>query len=66
MLADRRPSVDLAELAVAVADRDCAEDRPDRPAGRVAVELHHLDLPRLDDSGLIEYDWVEKRVERMD
>jgi len=42
---------------VAAWDADCdLDDVPDERQERVAVQLHHVHLPMLEDLGLIEYD----------
>ena len=50
----------LSELADAVADRADPSDpqttRGDIDADCVRIRLHHVDLPRLHDQGVLEYD----------
>ena len=67
-------TVALSELAERVADpdvrgRSSVERRSGRAdaevtaaAERVAIQLHHVHLPKLDDHGLVEYDRDEKTV----
>lgn len=51
----------LSELAAELAER--ADHRPDgSDADRIAVRLHHADLPLLADAGLLEYDVDERTV----
>jgi hypothetical protein len=55
--------VALEDLAAAVAAREA--DQPagaGEPAERVAVSLHHVHLPLLDDRGVLDYDRATTRV----
>jgi len=63
VLADRPRPMDLEELAVAVSERDPGGDHVGRDrAARMAVSLHHVHLPKMDDVGIVDYDPVTKRV----
>ncbi|WP_415378963.1 hypothetical protein [Halosimplex sp. TS25] len=65
-LAERAAPVALGDLAEAVAARE--EDDASPPVGaveRVAVSLHHVHLPRVEDHGVIDYDPAANRVERV-
>ena len=66
-------TVSLSELAERVADpnvrgassverRSSRADAEVTPTERVALQLHHVHLPKLDDHGLEEYDRDEKTV----
>ena len=55
-LDDGDGSVPLAELVAAVVARESdAEFTPDQHE-RVAIDLEHVHLPKLEDAGVIEYD----------
>ena len=64
VLLDRAGPADVDDLARAVAVRE--EGRSDPAASavtRVAISLYHADIPRLADSGLLDYDAERGRVE---
>lgn len=56
--------VELAELAEAVAARRPRPPRPemDDPTPDAAAVLHHVDLPKLESAGLVDYDRKERLV----
>lgn len=55
--------IELEELAIAVATRERETDAvEDELVERVALQLHHMDLPKMDDFGVLNYDSVETRV----
>lgn len=60
-----RPSpVPLAALAAAVVAReDDAHPSDDETRDRVAVSLHHVHLPLLDEFGVLEYDTERREIE---
>lgn len=59
----REDVVELSELATAVADYEEGVDESDEEAvEHVMTSLHHLDLPRLADYGVCDYDQDAKRV----
>lgn len=63
-LTGRTAPVELAELGRAVAVRESDVGGPDEETvERVAITLHHVHLPKLAQSGLIEYDTDASRVE---
>lgn len=63
ILVGQTPSVDLADLAAAVATRDPDIDAADGQAvTRVAASLHHFHLPMMADYGVIDYDPMVNRV----
>jgi hypothetical protein len=55
----------LSELAAAIASSRSGGQPGDEDdaAARIAVSLHHADLPSLATSGLVSYDWDERTVE---
>lgn len=60
----RAEPVVMEDLARAVVATDGGEDAaPDAPRSAV-VRLHHVDLPKLDEAGLVEYDSDEGTVVR--
>lgn len=64
VLAERPPSVDLAELAAEVAAREPGIDATDAEAvEHVAITLHHTHLPTLAEKGVIDYDLRTQRIE---
>lgn len=63
ILADTPSQRDLRELARAVVDRLDIEDSFDDAAHTVAIELHHNHLPRLENAGLIRYNYDSSRIE---
>ncbi len=57
ILTEVTATVELKELAVEVAEREDQLDTADEDdLERVAIELYHNHLPRLDDAGLVDYD----------
>lgn len=56
VMADAGGLVEVDELADAVAARTARSDWPDEPTPDPAVVLHHVDLPRLDAAGVVDYD----------
>jgi hypothetical protein len=60
VLAERGAPTTLDELAAAVATR---EDGETGATDRLAVSLHHVHLPRMDDLGVLDYDPADNRVE---
>ncbi|WP_232342811.1 DUF7344 domain-containing protein [Halosimplex litoreum] len=66
-LVDREEPVALADLAEWVAARETDAATPGEDATeRVAVSLHHVHLPRMDDLGVLDYDVATNRVEAAD
>ena len=55
-LAGTSSTVDLAELATAIVERDDEVNESDVEIERATVELHHKHLPKMDEMGLIHYD----------
>lgn len=56
--------IELADLAAMVAPRETAADETDEATvERVAIYLHHRDLPKMDDLEVIDYDQDAARVE---
>lgn len=53
-VAGRDPPIPLREVAAAVASRESGADAA--TTHEVAIELHHVHLPRLSDGGVLEYD----------
>ncbi|QLG27382.1 hypothetical protein HUG10_07395 [Halorarum halophilum] len=47
---------ELVDVIAAIETGDTAAGSPDAVRTRIAVELYHVRLPKLDDLGLIEYD----------
>lgn len=64
ILAERGRRLSLAELATELAERDRASRTPERDEDETSVRrtLHHVDLPRLAEAGLIEYDHDERTI----
>lgn len=64
VLEDRQPPIDLDALAAAVAERELgAESSEAVPAGQVAISLHHVHLPKLDEVGVVDYAAASNQVE---
>lgn len=62
-LEDQPAPVDVCELLVELVSQEGhAQDSP--AADRIAARLHHIDLPLLDDAGLLEYDVEDRTVSR--
>lgn len=64
-LAERASQTSLADLATAVGARETDREPEQVPMGlakRIQVTLHHTHLPRLADSGIVEYDVDAKMV----
>ncbi|WP_247730290.1 DUF7344 domain-containing protein [Halovivax limisalsi] len=55
-------TVDLADVAAAIAAMDGPDGGPDADPDRIAIELHHVHLPKLADAGVIEYDPTARLV----
>lgn len=55
--------VDLDELAAGIAAREDGIGACESAVERVAVDLHHVHLPKMDDVGVVEYDPAARRVE---
>ncbi|MFC4551174.1 MULTISPECIES: DUF7344 domain-containing protein [Halorussus] len=65
ILLDRPTPLDVETLARAVAAREAvatAADPPDDVVRRVQVSLHHVHLPKLADTGVVEYDYERGAV----
>lgn len=57
LLADRTRLMSLAELAAAVGHHDpCVDGSNQAALDRVALDLHHVHLPLMDDLGVLDYD----------
>lgn len=64
VLAGRTAPVDLEELAAAIAARELdGGDAGEGPVRRTAISLHHVHLPMLSETGVIDYDPGAGRVE---
>ncbi len=64
VLTGRDGPVELADLAAGIAARENGIDDTDgKTVASVALALHHVHLPRMDDWGLIDYDPAENRGE---
>lgn len=56
-LADEPTPIDVEPLAAAIGERDGrTEVSPTSEIERIAISLHHVDLPMIDEAGLVEYD----------
>lgn len=63
ILDERRPPLDLEELARAIARREReATSVDEETVARVATSLYHNHLPKMDDCGVVDYDPDECRV----
>lgn len=63
-LEGRAAPVELTTLAETVVSRETGgSDVDDERVERVAVSLHHVHLPKLDDVGVVQYDPDTRRVE---
>jgi len=57
ILEGRADPIDLETLAATVAAREVGEDVPDdETVERVAIDLHHVHLPKMDGAGVVDYD----------
>ncbi|MFC3957076.1 DUF7344 domain-containing protein [Halovivax cerinus] len=57
VLEECQRTVDLEDIAAAVAARTGTDaESSAEDATRIAIELHHVHLPKLADAGVIEYD----------
>lgn len=65
VLESRNGSRDRAELAGEVAAREAEGEPSTEAVEEVAVRLHHVDLPKLDEAGLVEYDADDGTVSRV-
>jgi|GEM_PF-1316295 len=54
-LAEEGAPIGLEELTAAVAARESGET-PEEALDQLAVSLHHVHLPRMDDLGVLDYD----------
>lgn len=64
VLTERTAPVELADLAVAVANRETGVGAADEElVDRVTASLHHAHLPRMDGLGVVEYEPETCRVE---
>ncbi|MBV0926255.1 hypothetical protein KTS45_18775 [Halomicroarcula limicola] len=64
VLTEQTTPVELEALAAAVATRENDTDTAtEERIKQVAVTLHHLHLPKMDDFGVVEYDANTNRVE---
>jgi len=61
-LGERGERVDVDALASAVSEKLRSEDPELADADRLGILLHHVDLPLLDDIGLVAYDAGDRRV----
>lgn len=66
IIADRRSALTVEELASELGEYDRSSEQGARREDELGVlgRLHHLDLPRLAEAGLIEYDPDERTVVR--
>ena len=55
-------TVDVDEVIDAVAARERPDPGPGTHRERVAIDLHHVHLPKLADAGVIEYDPMERTL----
>ncbi|WP_254767576.1 DUF7344 domain-containing protein [Salinilacihabitans rarus] len=55
--------VDLDELAAGIAAREDGIDADESAVERVAIDLHHVHLPKMDDLGIVDYDPASGRVD---
>lgn len=63
-LSDRSAPIGLGELAVDLAAREDGLDPGDRVGiRRLKTELHHVHLPMMADSGVLDYDPVTHRID---
>jgi hypothetical protein len=62
VLTERAGPTELDDLAAAIAVRE-GEEPPAEALERLAVSLHHVHLPRMDDLGVLDYDSSANRVE---
>jgi hypothetical protein len=60
---ERSGHLELDSLATEIAERSDELDATDAAAvERVAVSLHHVHLPKLNDAGVLEYDSRARRI----
>lgn len=64
-VATRTTPIALEELAAAVAERGRSDDAS-AAVERVAIELHHTQLPGMADRGLLDYDSERRLVESVE
>lgn len=64
ILDGKTTAVELAELAAGIAAREGGIDAVDEESiERVAVSLHHIHLPKMDDLGVLDYDPEERTLD---
>lgn len=66
ILTDQSEPIELTALArlVTAFEHDCNADEVDpETRERVAISLHHVHLPKMDDFGVVEYDTDTREVE---
>lgn len=64
ILTGRTDPVDLDDLAAGIVGREDDVDAADEAAvERVAVQLHHMHLPKMAELGIIDYDPATNRID---
>lgn len=62
VLHENPPPTDLSAAAQAVAERMHGRRVNPEFRHRVKIELHHVDIPILDEAGVVEYDTEDNRI----
>lgn len=63
VLAELSTPIYLNELAAAVVERETDREALDETSnGRIALELHHLHLPKMASLGIVDYDQETNRI----
>jgi len=62
VLSENDCPLSLTCLAAAIRELETAREEPDEQR-QVAVTLHHIHLPRMDELGVLEYDHEARRVQ---
>jgi hypothetical protein len=66
IMAAQKLPLSFSELVAEVSAMERAEGSPESELTAVATRLHHVDLPKLSDCGIIEYDTAEDCIRATD
>lgn len=63
LLAKRDSAIELEDLAAGIAAREEGLDVDEETVRRVATALHHVHLPRMAESDVLDYDYEARRID---